>query len=216
MKLVCAERFGDRMARKKKIGKKYDNSLIGLLLIVCLLIGLFFYYGLPRDDQSDDLETELPTGINQTFQETFIQQIVPKTKEIQEEYQILPSIIMAQAILESNWGRSDLSVNENNYFGIKDTEKGAVYATQEYTDEWIVMDEPFKIYDSFEDSMEDHARLLANGPDWDENLYQSVIEANDYQTAAFALQEAGYATDPTYANKLIEIIERYELYQYDN
>lgn len=216
MKLVCAERFGDRMARKKKIGKKYDNSLIGLLLIVCLLIGLFFYYGLPRDDQSDDLETELPTGINQTFQETFIQQIVPKTKEIQEEYQILPSIIMAQAILESNWGRSDLSVNENNYFGIKDSENGAVYATQEYTDEWIVMDEPFKVYDSFEDSMEDHARLLANGPDWDENLYQSVIEANDYQTAAFALQEAGYATDPTYANKLIEIIERYELYQYDN
>lgn len=204
------------MARRKKLNKKHNQSLSGLLLLVLFLVGSFFYYGLPKERWMEKLEITQPTGLSQTYQESFINKMIPKTKEIQETYHILPSIIMSQAILESNWGRSQLSMNENNYFGIKDSVNGANYSTKEFTNEWQTMNEPFKVYDSFEDSMEDHAKLLAYGTSWDSNLYQDVIAANNYQEAAFALQEAGYATDPTYANKLIQIIERHHLYQYDD
>ena len=54
-----------------------------------------------------------------------------------------------------------------------------------------------------------------NGVDWDKNKYQPVLQAQDYKTAAYALQQAGYATDPTYAEKIIQVIEAHDLQQYD-
>lgn len=199
------------MAHKTKRIKKQDKPLIGLLLMTLALVGLFVYIGLPK--QRENFLN--PTGLSQTYQETFIEKMVPKAQELQETYHVLPSIIISQAVLESNWGQSELAQKENNYFGIKDAKEGAIYSTKEYYDDWVTMDEPFKVYSSFEESMDDHAKLLAFGTSWDNLHYSEVIEATDYQSAAFALQEAGYATDPTYANKLIRIIETYELYQYD-
>ena len=64
--------------------------------------------------------------------------------------------------------------------------------------------------------MIDHTLLFVNGVDWDPYLYQGVLLASDYKTAALALQTAGYATDPDYANKIINVIESYNLNQYDN
>lgn len=203
------------MARKRRKKNKHDKSLLGLLIAICLIIVAFIYYGMPDTYWTNQDEVVDPTGLSQSYQETFIEKMVPKAQSIQTEFNVLPSIIISQAILESNWGRSELAREENNYFGIKDSRDGALYPTQEYFNEWITTDEPFKVYSSFEESMEDHARLLAYGTSWDPYLYTNVIEANDYQSAAFALQAAGYATDPTYSNKLIRIIEAYELYRYD-
>jgi flagellum-specific peptidoglycan hydrolase FlgJ len=88
--------------------------------------------------------------------------------------------------------------------------------TKEYKDgQWIEIKANFKVYASWSDCMKDHTMLFVNGVDWDPYLYQGVLLASDYQTAAKALQASGYATDPGYANKVIEVIESNQLYQYD-
>lgn len=156
-----------------------------------------------------------PTGISAHREEAFIEEVANEAIIFKEEYGIMPSITIAQAILESNWGQSGLARNENNYFGIKGTSDAPQYNTREYTDEWIEIEASFRSYDSWEDSMEDYAKLLANGPSWNDELYQDVIGAEHYEEAAYALKEAGYATDPTYPEKIISLIEQYELDRFD-
>lgn len=63
--------------------------------------------------------------------------------------------------------------------------------------------------------MDDHTLLFVNGTDWNSDLYKNVLSATNYQEAATALQTAGYATDPDYAQKVINVIETYQLNQYD-
>ena len=73
----------------------------------------------------------------------------------------------------------------------------------------------FKVYASWDDCMRDHTLLFVNGVDWDPYLYQGVLLADNYDTAAKALQVSGYATDPDYADKVIDVIESNQLSQYD-
>lgn len=63
--------------------------------------------------------------------------------------------------------------------------------------------------------MDDHTRLFVNGVDWNPQKYEKVLTAQNYEQAADALQEAGYATDPGYADKVKEVVENYQLDQYD-
>ena len=63
--------------------------------------------------------------------------------------------------------------------------------------------------------MEDHALLLVNGTIYDPEIYHGVLYASNYKEAAAALQDAGYATDPNYAAKLVNLIEEYGLYEFD-
>jgi flagellum-specific peptidoglycan hydrolase FlgJ len=63
--------------------------------------------------------------------------------------------------------------------------------------------------------MNDHTQLFVQGVDWNPALYERVLTAANYQEAAQALQDAGYATDPTYAQKIIHVIETYQLDKYD-
>jgi mannosyl-glycoprotein endo-beta-N-acetylglucosaminidase len=63
--------------------------------------------------------------------------------------------------------------------------------------------------------MDDHTQLFVNGTDWNAKQYADVLAATDYKTAAKALQSSGYATDPDYADKIINVIETYNLEQYD-
>src|SRR5699024_1071337 len=148
----------------------------------------------------------------------FIERLLPHAKEIQEGYGVLPSITIGQAILESNWGKSQLSSDYNNLYGIKayGNQEKITLNTQEYVNEqWITIDGDFRVYDSWEASMDDHAMLFVNGVDWSPEKYQKVLTATNYKEAAEALQEAGYATDPTYAQKVKSVIETYQLDQYD-
>lgn len=80
---------------------------------------------------------------------------------------------------------------------------------------WVTIEGDFRVYDTWEESMDDHTKLFVNGVDWNPRLYENVLLANDYKVAAEALQTAGYATDPDYADKVIHVIETYELYKYD-
>lgn len=150
---------------------------------------------------------------------SFIDEILPHAQRIQKEFNILASIILAQAILESNWGKSGLALNGKNLFGVKGSYLGesVKMRTAEYNakKERYYVDTAFRKYPSWYDSLYDLALLYQNGVSWDRNKYRKIIGEKDYKMVAQFIQEAGYATDPDYASKLIKIIERNDLTRYD-
>jgi peptidoglycan hydrolase-like protein with peptidoglycan-binding domain len=132
-----------------------------------------------------------------------------------EQYRILPSLTIAQAILESGWGSSYLAVKAKNLFGIKAFsnwrgERITLQTTEWYNDKKQIINSDFRVYASFEDSIEDHNKLLTN------ERYKPVRECYYYRDACKKVYECGYATDSGYAEKLIKIIEENKLYEFDN
>ncbi|EAC2206880.1 GW domain-containing glycosaminoglycan-binding protein [Listeria monocytogenes] len=151
-------------------------------------------------------------------QQQFIQSIANDAQDLQKEEKILTSVTLAQAILESNWGKSGLSTSANNLFGIKGSYEGSSVSmgTQEFSSGKAYHTQAdFRKYPDKKASLVDHAQLFVNGVSGNANLYSAVIGETNYKEAAYAIQDAGYATDPAYAEKLISTIENYNLDQYD-
>ena len=130
--------------------------------------------------------------------------------EQMERYHIPASITLAQGLLESGAGRSDLARQGNNHFGIK-CHNGWTGPTVYFDDDQ--RNDCFRAYGSARDSYEDHSLFLVKG-----RRYASLfkLKLTDYKGWARGLKAAGYATNPRYADHLIEIIEVYKLYEYDN
>lgn len=124
-------------------------------------------------------------------------------------YGIPASIILAQGILESGAGRGDLAMTANNHFGIKchSDWKGDSVRHDDDTSQ-----ECFRKYDRVDESYRDHA-LFLTGKERYASLFE--LDKDDYQSWAKGLRKAGYATDPSYPEKLISYIERYDLAQFD-
>ncbi|WP_348823457.1 glucosaminidase domain-containing protein [Flavobacterium aestuarii] len=124
-------------------------------------------------------------------------------------YGIPASIILAQGILESGAGQSDLAVNANNHFGIKchDWTGDKVYKDDDSANEC------FRKYKQASESYKDHAMVLTGKTRY-ANLFK--LPKGDYKAWAKGLKDAGYATDPKYPEKLINYIETYNLHQYDS
>ena len=130
---------------------------------------------------------------------------------------IPPSITLAQAILESGWGESGLSLNANNYFGIKadSSWKGAIYNadTHEYYNGLLTYtSDDFRAYKNPLESFKDHSKFLKENKRYS-NLFN--LDFLDYKGWAYGLKSSGYATSPTYAEKLINLIEQYNLNKFD-
>ncbi|MEI7027170.1 glycoside hydrolase family 73 protein [Paenibacillus sp. y28] len=144
-------------------------------------------------------------------QTDFIARIAPYAVTEQRRTGVLASITIAQGALESGWGQS---APGNNLFGIKGT--GQELTTQEYINgSFVTVKDGFRVYDSWEGSCIDHSDFLAVNPRYAKAGFFSRCAELDYAGAAKALQTAGYATDPSYASKLIGIIETYGLSDYD-
>jgi len=130
---------------------------------------------------------------------------------------VLASLTLAQAILESGWGMSALTVKANALFGIKADShwSGRVYSssTKECYDgvNFTTVTALFRAYDSWEHSAADHSAFLTGS-----TRYAAVIGERDYEKACGAIHKAGYATDPGYATKLISLIEAYGLTLFDS
>lgn len=137
-----------------------------------------------------------------------------------QKHRILPSITGAQGVLEGASGTSKLAQPPyNNQFGIKAgagwTGRTVNMSTQEWVGgRYITVNADFRAYDSIDESVADHAAFFTN-TEWRKNNYRHVVGEKDYKKASRALQSAGYATDPEYANKLIRIIEQYGLHKWD-
>lgn len=142
--------------------------------------------------------------------EQYIAQYYPIAVEQMERHNIPASITLAQGLLESGAGKSTLTRKSNNHFGIK--------ADNSWTGRKVSsMDNgrncKFRAYDSARESYEDHSRFLIS-----RERYASLfkLKKDDYKGWARGLKKAGYAEDPAYPTKLINLIERYELYKFDS
>lgn len=151
-------------------------------------------------------------------EKAFIEAMAPVAQESYKEHGVLPSITLAQGIIESAWGKSRLTVQGNNLFGIKAdiSWTGPVIEmnTQEFVNgQYITVVARWRVYDRWEDSILDHGKFLKENIRYEQ---AGVFNAKNYKEQAEALLRAGYATDPNYSNKLCSMIESYSLDQYDN
>lgn len=127
---------------------------------------------------------------------------------------ILASLTGAQAIIESNWGKSGLAVKGNNLFGIKGTYNGqsiTMPTTEYYNGVKTRVNAAFRKYPSWQESINDHSKLFLTS-----KRYANLIGCTDYRLACKYVKEDGYATSPTYTQTLINCIEKYRLYEWDN
>jgi flagellum-specific peptidoglycan hydrolase FlgJ len=156
---------------------------------------------------------------NDTSHFHFIDQIRDGAIDNFQKYGILPSITIAQAILESGWGKSTLSIKANNLFGIKADPawqgKSIKLNTTEYCNQQTTAN--FRVYQNINHSIKDHGKFLYNN-----RRYQPVFSASHYIEQAQALENAGYSTkldkrgNPIYADLLIELIQQYNLQLLDS
>lgn len=176
-----------------RIHRKYRNIYPVLLFLTCL-----FYSG------------QLSAQHRLRIYEDYIEDHSAIAIRNMNDYKIPASITLAQGLLESGAGKSDLARRSNNHFGIK-CHRGwrgeSVYAADDTPNDC------FRKYKKVADSYEDHAQFLTSGSRYS-NLFNLSI--TDYRGWARGLQNSGYATDRAYANKLIKLIEDYELYRFDD
>ena len=139
---------------------------------------------------------------------SYIEKYAKLAVQSQTKHRIPASITLAQGLLESGAGESRLAKECNNHFGIKCG--GSWYGkSMRMNDD--ALNECFRCYNNPKDSYEDHAEFLKKP------RYSFLFDykINDYKSWAKGLKKAGYATDPNYPTKLINIIETYKLYEYD-
>jgi len=147
--------------------------------------------------------------------EAFVQRLLPHAQAASASTGIPARFMLGQAALESGWGKAEIrgadGQNSHNLFGIK---AGAGWKGQTVdivTTEYVngkpqKQVDTFRAYDSYADSFRDYANLLRNNA-----RYQNVL-AQGHDAAGFAqgLQQAGYATDPNYAQKLMSVIRQFD------
>jgi flagellar protein FlgJ len=150
-------------------------------------------------------------------QADFIAAAAQAARDSQRATGVPVSVTVAQAILESDWGLSQLSQQGQNYFGIKaHAREGSAGVV--WFDTWEVINgqssirhEPFRAYASAADSFIDHGLLFIQNA-----RYAGAMAArDDPREFARRINQAGYATDPNYAAKLIGLMDRFNLYDYD-
>lgn len=150
-------------------------------------------------------------------QEQFIAALVPMAERTAEKLGVDPEFLVAQAALETGWGKSVLRTTQgqssHNLFGIKSTGSWDGPAAQSMTTEYVQgkavrQEEGFRVYNSFEQSFEDYALLLQNSKRYTQAL--KVAASGDSTGFVRELQKAGYATDPNYARKITQIARQVE------
>jgi len=181
---------------KDKIAKNRKNMRRVFGLLCCLL----FLAG-QAGAQKADYNT-LVNGYIEKYRDIAVKEMMV--------YRIPASITLAQGIHESDAGRSSLATQANNHFGIKCHKEW--FGKTFYKDD-DAPNECFRKYDNAIESFRDHSYFLTQ-----RDRYKGLfdLDVNDYKGWANGLQAAGYATNPSYAKKLIQTIESFSLYRFDN
>ena len=143
----------------------------------------------------------------------FIESVAPGAIEGWRKYGVLPSVTVAQAIIESGWGRSGLSTEAHNLFGIKGSYNGqsVVMRTREvYGGRSVYVNANFRAYPNNSASVEEHGNFL-----YSNSRYRNLLGDRDNASVARKLRADGYATDPNYANAIINMVQTYGLNRLD-
>jgi LysM repeat protein len=144
----------------------------------------------------------------------FMDKMAADAIKSQRETGVPASVTLAQAALESGWGKSGLSTQGNNFFGIKGKgPAGSVtMPTKEFLNgKWVTVDAPFRKYNSPSESFADHGNFLRQN----KRYAEAFKHTDNAERFAQEIHKAGYATDPEYSNKLIAMINKYGLERFD-
>ena len=188
------------MTRKRRIRKKKKLNFFLTFTFIILLVSMVLSF----------CGKQVMTETEDEVREHYLSEFEGIAQDIAKRYGLYPSVVLAQSAHESNFGRSKLSSDFNNYFGIKanEGEEKVSLDTTEYIDgEETVENENFRKYSNPKESFKSYGELITKA-----ERYKPVVEAKDYKEACIELQKNGYAD---YASKLINIIEVYELYKLD-
>ncbi len=210
------------MAKRRRI--KIAKSQLILLkafafgLALILLLAVAGYYRSQAVNQHQQDEAALAKKKALASKWAFIKAIAPIAQREDKPYGLYPSVTIAQACLESDFGQSTLSERYNNLFGVKGSDPNTTkeMTTKEFVNgKWLTTTGRFQIYDSYESAIRAHTALFVNGTTWNAKQYQHVLQAKNWREQAQALQTDGYATDPDYTAKVIALVEEFDLTQYD-
>lgn len=146
---------------------------------------------------------------------TFIEQIAPIVKEYSATHGTLPSVTIAQAILESNWGQSRRAKEENNILGVTARKgkqsKGGTTVEKRADGSSYVTKQAFAYYESINESIEDYSILISTA-----SRYAGAVNNKNYKEVVTILKNGGYASDPNYVNLVCSIIKSNDLTRFDN
>lgn len=185
-----------------------------LLFIAFFLVGVVTPLYLNRSVPSSS--EKMAVSYNQ---KAFFEEIAPTVQKVAKSYGVSPSIILAQAALESDYGSNLLAVKYHNLFAIKaqSGQKSVKLTYQTYfLNKWQTKEGRFVVYKSWTDAIYDYCDLLQSGKLHDsQSAYDILVSNKGYKKPAQALQDIGFSSDPDYATKLIKIIETYDLTKYD-
>lgn len=189
------------------------TAMIRFLLVTCIIVALFSSCATKRgavlsSPKATEPKTSSPARPASQTSLSYIDQYKDVAIREMNQYGIPASIKLAQALLESGNGSSYLAREANNHFGIK---CGGVWNGKSVTRADDNPNDCFRVYTNAEESFRDHSQFLLR------KRYEGLfaLDKNDYKGWARGLKTAGYATNPRYAELLIDLIERYELYRYD-
>lgn len=177
----------------------------------------------------------IPSGMQaREFQKMTEEQVLEKVGALftadQKKSGILASVSMAQFILESGYGKSELAQGANNCFGMKKSLSGNIWGgstwdgvsiytkkTQEQKADgsYVTITADFRRYGCVEDSIADHSAYLLGAKNGNKLRYDGLKGCTDYKKAVQIIKDGGYATSLTYVDRLCSIIERWKLTQYD-
>ena len=193
-------------------GARWDNRFMNAF-------GNVYYFG---SDGSRATNTTINLGYGDlTFDNqgrlssnnAFIGSIVNGAIQGWAQHQILPSLTLAQAILESAWGKSTLASTYHNLFGIKGSYNGMsvnMPTYEEYGGRMVLINDVFRRYPDNNASVQDHTDFLIKN-----SRYHNLIGVRDANTATYLIRADGYATASTYTNSLRNVINTYDLTRYD-
>ena len=196
-----------------KLSAKIPVTTMKNVRISCLVFSLFLSScGISTFFKPDAPATKTMVnkpGTGKSNAEAYIEQFKNMAIKEMNANGIPASITLAQGLLESGNGKSDLAVQANNHFGIK-CHKEWTGPSIKYTDD--EENECFRKYDDPSQSFKDHSNFLKNRPNY-VDLF--LLDPVDDTAWAYGLKKAGYATDSEYPKKLLKIIDDYELAQYN-
>ena len=163
---------------------------------------------------TNNVDLSTITFSNNAKSQAFIQSVAQGAINGWHTYQVLPSVTVAQAILESGWGSSYLSTAAHNLFGIKGSYNGnsiRLQTREVYNGQSVYIYDNFRAYANNDQSVEDHGAFLNQN-----SRYHNLLGDTSYVSVANKLRADGYATDPNYASALINLVQTYGLDRLDS
>lgn len=190
---------------RKRLAKSY-------LLILLGLVSALLFFPMMRNGNQPRVQVVTEVG---KVDKAFIRQLAPHAQRLGKAYGLRPSVLLAQAALETDYGRSLLGGKYRNLYGLPHAQGSGVTLAVAASGKAKVQSKTYQVYPTWEASLGDYLARLKAGRLGDKGLYENLVTAPTLERAAQALVDGGFREDKAYADYLLTIIREQKLDQYD-